>query len=163
MGAANPLAVNYQRSDLTGPNSLDVLRRFRPQDPECRATRGAMNHAHSRRRLVIESGGHQRLHQHAVEDSSTAGAPWSHALARSWWVDALRRERGARIDDRVAKMTYVDVESAQHLTREAFDVEHPEQDVPSSHLGLSFLAGEPARPTECTLGARRERQRLAGV
>ena len=122
-----------------------------------------MNHADTRRRLVIVAPEHQRLGQHAVEDCSAAGAPWSHWLARSWWVDALRRELGARIDDRVAQMTDVDVEPSQHLTREAFHVEHPEQDMPGSHLGLAFLAGEPARPTECSLGARRERQRLADV
>ena len=83
-----------------------------------------------------------------------------HHLDRRLVVDERYRTRSAR-DERVAKLSDVDAEPSEHLTGQAFDVEHAEQNVLGGHLWLLVFAREPACSFERALGPGREWHRLA--
>ena len=65
-----------------------------------------------------------------------------------------------RGDERVANVIDVHAESSQHLTRQALDVEHSEQNMPGPHLWFLLFAREPTCPFESPPGPGRERQRF---
>ena len=87
-----------------------------------------------------------------------AGGP--HRLDRRLAVDERDRSRSAR-DERVSKLSDVDAQPSEHLTRQPFDVEHAEQNVLGGHVWLLVFAREPACSFERTLCPGREWHRFA--
>ena len=76
-------------------------------------------------------------------------------------MDNRNTSVGVTVENRVAEVDDVRAEASEHLTGEAFDVEHTEQNVPGGHLGLLLFAREPACSFERSLCPRCERQGFA--